>query len=65
MIIVKATDPYDDEFFGMGETVELALENLAEISEDFEHYQMEFYDAKPITVRKKVSYKIEKERAGE
>ena len=58
MIIVRAESAYGEEFFAMGETVEDAIEALTEISDACDFQEMTFFDAKQITVEKRVKYKI-------
>ena len=58
MIIVKAEGYYGEEFWGQGETVQDAIENVAEVCEDLDFHQMTFFDAKEITVSTTTKYKI-------
>ena len=58
MIIVRAESDMGEKFWGMGDTVADAVENLAEVCEDLDFFQMTFFDAKQITVEKRVKYKV-------
>ncbi len=58
MIIVRAESTIGEEFWGMGETVADAVENVRECCEDMEFFETTFFDAKEIKVEKRVKYKI-------
>lgn len=56
MFIIRAEGPYGEEFYGKGETIEDAIEQLDSICDSY--WELEFYKAESIKVEKAVKYII-------